>query len=149
MMKPMSIDNKPSSMDRFGRRLAARLDASAQELPHDISERLRVARLQALGQYRAAHVPVLAPVAVTGGNALLAGGDEDRGSFWPQLVALIPLLALVTGLIALQILGSDSITEELAEIDAAILTDDLPPDAYADPGFAQFLKSRLAQTRPD
>jgi hypothetical protein len=23
------------------------------------------------------------------------------------------------------------------------LTDDLPPDAYADPGFAQFLKNRL------
>ena len=135
-------------MDRFGRRLAARLDASAQDLPHDISERLRVARLQALDQYRAAHVPV-APVAVIGGNALLAGGGEERGGFWPQLVALIPLLALVTGLIALQVLGSDSITEELAEIDAAILTDDLPPDAYADPGFAQFLKSRLAQTRPD
>lgn len=147
MKKSMSIDNKPSAVDRFGRRLAARLDASAQDLPHDISERLRVARLQALSKYRPVHAPVLAPMAVTGG-ALLAGGDEERG-FWPQLVALIPLLALVTGLIALQILGSDSITEELAEIDAAILTDDLPPDAYADPGFAQFLKSRLAQARSD
>ena len=148
MMKPISIDNKPSSMDRFGRRLAARLDGSAQDLPHDISERLRVARLQALDKYRSVHAPALAPVTVVGGSALLAGGDEERG-FWSQLVALIPLLALVTGLIALQVLGSDSITEELAEIDAAILTDDLPPDAYADPGFAQFLKSRLAQTRPD
>jgi hypothetical protein len=26
-------------------------------------------------------------------------------------------------------------------VDAALLTDDLPPSAYADPGFAQFLKS--------
>ena len=148
MKKSMSIDNKPSSMDRFGRRLAARLDASAQDLPHDISERLRVARLQALDKYRAVHAPVLAPVAVAGGSAMLTGSDDERG-FWPQLVALIPLLALITGLIALQVLGSDSIAEELAEIDAAILTDDLPPDAYADPGFAQFLKSRLAQTRTD
>ncbi len=148
MIKSMSIDNKPSSADRFGRRLAARLDASTQDLPHDISERLRVARMQALDQYRSVHAPVLAPVAVAGGSALLSGGDDERG-IWPQLVALIPLLALVTGLIALQVLGSDSIVEELAEIDAAILTDDLPPDAYADPGFAQFLKSRLAQSRPD
>ena len=30
---------------------------------------------------------------------------------------------------------------ELAEVDAALLTDDLPPAAYADPGFLQFLKS--------
>ena len=28
-----------------------------------------------------------------------------------------------------------------AEVDAALLTDDLPPAAYADPGFAQYLKS--------
>jgi hypothetical protein len=59
------------------------------------------------------------------------------------------LLALVAGLIALQVLGSDSFTEELAEIDAALLTDDLPPDAYADPGFAQFLKSRLDSLQKD
>ena len=29
---------------------------------------------------------------------------------------------------------------ELAEVDAALLTDALPPAAYADPGFLQFLK---------
>jgi hypothetical protein len=30
---------------------------------------------------------------------------------------------------------------EVAEVDAALLTDDLPPSAYADPGFIQFLKA--------
>ncbi|RYF37002.1 MAG: DUF3619 family protein, partial [Comamonadaceae bacterium] len=30
--------------DQFGRRLAARLDAGASQLPHDVSERLRAAR---------------------------------------------------------------------------------------------------------
>jgi hypothetical protein len=29
----------------------------------------------------------------------------------------------------------------VAEFDQALLTDDLPPAAYADPGFVQFLKS--------
>ena len=28
-----------------------------------------------------------------------------------------------------------------ADIDTAILTDELPPDAYADPGFEEFLRS--------
>lgn len=140
MMKPMSIDNRISAVDRLGRRLAARLDASTQELPHDISERLRVARLQAMDRYRAT-APAVTAISSSGG-ALLAGGDEGRG-FWPRLASLIPLLALLVGLVALQIQGDDSLTEELAAIDAAILTDDLPPQAYADPGFAQFLKSRL------
>jgi hypothetical protein len=29
---------------------------------------------------------------------------------------------------------------EVAEVDAALLTDDLPPTAYTDPGFVHFLK---------
>jgi len=32
---------------------------------------------------------------------------------------------------------------ELAEVDVALLTDVLPPAAFADPGFIEFLKSEL------
>lgn len=149
MMKSMPIDKPLSMQDRYGRRLAARLDLSAQQLPHDISERLRVARLQAMGKYRPAQTQAVAPLAMAGGVSALGGDDDDENRLWPRLVSLIPLLALVAGLIALQVLGSDSFTEELAEIDAALLTDDLPPDAYADPGFAQFLKSRLDSLQKD
>lgn len=60
-------------------------------------------------------------------------------------MSLVPLLALIAGLVTIQMAGTNQIAEELAELDAAILTDDLPPDAYADPGFAQFLKARLDQ----
>ena len=28
-----------------------------------------------------------------------------------------------------------------AEVDAALLADDLPPEAYTDPGFGEFLKA--------
>ena len=34
-----------------------------------------------------------------------------------------------------------AVASEIAEVDAALLTGDLPPSAYADPGFVQFLKS--------
>jgi hypothetical protein len=40
---------------------------------------------------------------------------------------------------------TDRRASELAEVDAALLTDDLPPSAYADPGFVQFLKSGGAE----
>jgi hypothetical protein len=148
MNKLKSIDAKISAQDRFGRRIAAGLDASAQSLPHDISQRLRVARLQALEKHRVAQQAPLATLGGAGGAVILGSGDDER-SLWPRLVALVPLLALIAGLVALQVLGSDEFTEELAELDAAILTDDLPPDAYADPGFAQFLKNRLNALQQD
>lgn len=136
-MKHSSVTPPSSVQDRLGRRLAARLDASTDSLPHDITERLRAARMQAMAQFRPA--AVLQPNA---GTAVLTGND-DEGDLWPRLVALIPLLALVAGLFAIQTLGDDHRARELAEIDAAILTDDLPPAAYTDPGFAQFLRARL------
>jgi hypothetical protein len=49
--------------------------------------------------------------------------------------------------VCIHILGNDNRAKELAEIDAAILTDDLPPAAYTDPGFAQFLKIRYEQNQ--
>ncbi len=151
MKKLISTDALTSGQDRFGRRVAACLDASAEDLPHDISERLRVARRQALGQYRSlgAQQSAATPLVLAGASAVLGGGSDEERGVWSRVVALIPLLALIAGLVALQVLGSDQFTEELAEIDAAILTDDLPPDAYADPGFAQFLKSRIGQLKQD
>ena len=46
---------------------------------------------------------------------------------------------------------SRELTEsDIASIDSALLLDDLPPDAYTDPGFLQFLKVQLVQpTRHD
>jgi hypothetical protein len=39
---------------------------------------------------------------------------------------------------------------ELASIDAELLTDDLPPDAYTDPGFLVFLKANpIPEKAPD
>jgi hypothetical protein len=64
-------------------------------------------------------------------------------------ISLLPLAALIAGLIAIQTFGADGLAHELAEIDEAILTDDLPPDAYTDPGFAQYLKIRLNQRNQD
>ena len=36
---------------------------------------------------------------------------------------------------------------DLAEIDTALLVDDLPPAAYSDPGFIQFLRQSGRETR--
>lgn len=127
--------------DRFGWMIAARLSESAAALPHDISERLRVARLQVLAKCPQLQTAT-SVVSNRGGTAALTLGRGD-GSFglWRLLASVLPLMALIAGLVALNLLISDERARELADIDAAILTDDLPPAAYADPGFVQFLKS--------
>ncbi len=61
------------------------------------------------------------------------------------MAAAAPLLALVLGLVAINVIQNDKRANEIAEIDAALLTDDEPPAAYADPGFTQFLNSRAGQ----
>lgn len=129
-----------SIQDRFGLKLAARLSQSTDALPHDISERLRAARMQAVDKYKQVKMVTASALQSNGGAATLSFGEEGSG-LWRRVASIIPLLALVAGLIAIQMLDNDNRAKELAEIDSAILTDDLPPVAYTDPGFAQFLKT--------
>jgi hypothetical protein len=53
----------------------------------------------------------------------------------------MPLIALVVGLLTINSVQNDNRAQEVAEVDAALLTDDLPPAAFSDPGFVQFLKT--------
>ena len=124
--------------DRQGLRLAAYLSLSQADVPHDISEQLRVARNRAL----AIRKPVQATAVLLGAsNAALAWQGEEPVSWWARIGSVIPLLALVAGLLLINSFQNDSRARELAEVDLALLTDDLPVAAYADPGFLQFLKT--------
>ena len=124
-------------MDRFGLKLAAHLDA--QPLSHDISERLRVARQQALAQRKKeANLQTTSSVSMSGAAAVLGGGE---GLNWfSRLASALPLLAMIVGLVIININVDDDRANELAEIDMQLLTDDLPPAAHTDAGFAQYLK---------
>jgi hypothetical protein len=125
--------------DRFGRRIAARLAAGTAELPHDITERLRAARVRAVAQRKLGSLQAASGVSVSGGQASLSF-DEGPG-LWNRIASALPLIALVAGLVAINMVQNERRASEVAEVDAALLTDDLPPAAYADPGFVQFLKS--------
>ena len=121
---------------RYGLRVAARLSAGLEDgLPHDISERLRVARQQAVARRKPARA-----AASPGGRGARLGFGDDRLGLWGWLASGALALALVAGLVAINIVQDNDRTMELANLDAALLTDDLPPEAYADPGFVQYLK---------
>lgn len=134
------------TQDEFGLRIAAQLNAASLELPHDISERLRAARTRAITARLKPQTRLQTSTAVIpqNGAALLSFGGDEGLNIWSRLASLLPLIALVAGLALIQNIMDDDRANELAEIDSALLVDDLPPAAYADPGFLQFLKNPIA-----
>jgi hypothetical protein len=127
---------------RVGRRITARLTERSDDLPNDITERLRVARQQAVDRARQLRKLSAAPSwqAQANGSAALGGPP----SWWLRLASLIPLALLLIGLFLIQRTYLEQQISAAVEIDEAILTDDLPPQAYTDQGFAEFLKSPRA-----
>ena len=133
-----------ADMDLWGRTLAAQLDVASQDLGHDIGERLRVARQMAL-KTRPMPQRLLRHSLALQANGTLSGQPDEDLSLWRVLASALPLLALVSGLMFIQALQQDLAETDIASLDSALLLDELPPDAYTDPGFVQFLKIQLHQ----
>lgn len=179
---PLTAAQREALEARFALRVSARLEEGAQAVPHDITERLRVAREQALRAAREARAAVaVAPVAapspvavgmgagvgavglsgagstggqVSSGPGLMGNWSESRHARSPgrgrrleegppswgwRLAAVLPVVALVAGLWGVHRYAKHEQVEAATDVDMQLLTDDLPPAAYADPGFEEFL----------
>jgi len=123
--------------DQFGRASAALLNQGAQSLPAGIKDRLHAARMKALSVRKTEKVFANKPVFAG------AAGNWSSGSngMWDMFGWIAPLAVLVFGLIGIAHWQNDSRINDIAEVDAALLSDDVPPDAYADNGFLAFLKN--------
>jgi hypothetical protein len=131
--------NREALEARVALRIAGALSQRSDALPHDITERLRVARLRAVDRARELRKLSAAPaLQAQGGGTLAMSGPP---SWWLRVASFAPLALLLLGLLFIQRSYVDQQVRAAAEIDAAILTDDLPPQAYSDPGFAEFLRS--------
>lgn len=139
-MKTLDHHQMDSYQDQIGRSIAARLSDSTQSLPNDISERLKAARMQALAKRKVVKLQVASSVNGNGRSATLRLGQGDDG-LWSRIAGLIPLMALVIGLFTIGIVQEQMRADEVAEVDVELLADELPPAAYADPGFAHFLNT--------
>lgn len=116
----------------------ARLDGPAGA---SVAERLRAARERALLAHRPGRVQAPAPVPVAAGRGPAAGllaGFGGIGGF--SLRVLLPTLLLAAGLVAIYQGQQEQRAADIEELDAQLLTDDLPIDAYLDRGFEAWLK---------
>lgn len=139
-MKTFDSTLNESYQDRLGHNIASRLTDSTQNLPNDISERLKAARMQALAMRKVVKLQTASDININGGAATLNMGGSDN-SLWTRLGSFIPLVALVVGLLAIAVVQEQRRVDEIAEIDIELLADELPPAAYTDPGFLHYLNA--------
>ncbi|NBY04014.1 MAG: DUF3619 family protein [Betaproteobacteria bacterium] len=133
--------------DLFGQQVARALSGKLDQMPYDIQERLRAARMRAVAARRVAPIWVTRSNTQTLGDGTLTLGAPWKG--WTPLASLFPIGLLLVGLLTINAVLDDHRAHEVAEIDAALLTDDLPPNAYTDPGFLQFLKLQNTDSAED
>jgi hypothetical protein len=121
---------------RFANKIRQALNEGAR-VDNRIAERLRAARERALERRRVAseHVPV---AAVARGASGLVGGFGGGLGF--SLRVLLPMALLVAGLVSIYSWQVEQRATDVEELDAQLLTDDLPIDAYLDRGFEAWLK---------
>lgn len=121
---------------QFGNRMRQVLNQGLR-LDERAAARLRAAREAALARHR----PGPAGALEWADNVLgRAGGLRDL-----SLRVLLPAAALVLAAAMVYTWQQNRIAAEIEEIDAELLTDELPIDAYLDRGFQNWLKKRAAE----
>ncbi|HEX4944557.1 MAG TPA: DUF3619 family protein [Usitatibacteraceae bacterium] len=115
----------------FGERLRPWLERSAGEVGEMQATRLRSARLRALDAWRE-------PVQILGVVTVGAGTVQTiKYSILQQALLWLPIVFLLATLVV-KTLAPDV---DIGELDAQLLTGELPIDAFLDKDFDQWLKS--------
>ena len=112
----------------FGSKIKPWLDRSAAGLGEMQATKLKSARLRALDAYREP-VRILGLVTVPASTAqTIHYSIVQRTLLWVPVAALIAILAV-----------QSARETDLGELDAALLTQELPPDAFIDQDFRSWL----------
>lgn len=123
----------------FAYRVRHALNENLDQLPPATSKRLAAARQLALSRKKpdAGRRVVLARLASAQGND---GGFFSRPLSWlGRMSVALPAVIVFVGLVGMYQLEKKQLIVDLAEIDAMVLSDELPLNAYLDSGFNAYL----------
>jgi hypothetical protein len=129
------------NQDEFGYRIRQALNEGLERLDYRTSYRLQQARQAALARHASAQPQVgWVPAVQTAG-----GPPADAGiSGWMGRLGLAaPLLAIAIGYLSIYQYQESRRISELADMDFAVLLDDVPLSTYADKGFGAMLSQDL------
>jgi len=125
--------------DDFAKKITTYLDRGAADLKAGTTYRLQLARAEALARLadpqRAAELRVAG--ANAGGGSGTASGDR---SFWASGRLWLGIVLIAAAGFGYQQWQAYQQLNDIEETDAAILSSDLPIDAYLDRGFQNWLK---------
>ena len=120
----------------FGERVTRLLSVQSENLSSDVQLRLRDARATAISHAKTE--PVFVAQLQTTHRSFW--GSSWNKPIWSFTGWLVPVTIVVLGLIAITEWQEDLRINDIANVDIALLTDDVPPDAFVDNGFMAFLK---------
>ena len=125
--------------NEFGYRIRQALDEGLARLDYRTTYRLQQARETALARQRTGvPAPAWVPALQTAGGHPV---DDERISWLARLGLAAPLLAVAIGFVGIYEHQESRRISELADIDFAVLLDDVPLETYADKGFGALLKA--------
>ncbi len=116
-------------------KIVRHLNYGADQIDPAMRERLLAARKEALSHYKDKPEPVWG--LAWAGHTLRVGGHRFETH---HLIAAAALIVALIAVVYWQNLGPSN---DIAEIDLGLLTDDLPINAYLDRGFDSWLKRSL------
>ncbi|MBY0574078.1 MAG: DUF3619 family protein [Undibacterium sp.] len=140
----MTYSKEKEEID-FAYKVRRAMTESAEDLPNATLDRLAAARQLALSRQK----PETASAVLAFGGVLAGanGGSFSQKSWVKKLWIGLPILVLIVGLYGIYEHEQQQQINDLAEIDAAVLVDELPPDAYVDNGFNTYLnKEKTVKT---
>ncbi|RAN50223.1 hypothetical protein RB25_00225 [Herbaspirillum rubrisubalbicans] len=127
---------------QFAYKVKLALDANLDTLSDDTLQSLAAARRVALARKKQAplHVQVKQPVlaGALGGTMM----SSEKPSWWSRLGVAAPLLAGIILFAGIYQHENAKRVSYLADIDAAVLSDELPLSAYLDHGFNAYLAEK-------
>jgi hypothetical protein len=120
------------------------LNENLDNLPASTTDRLAAARAAALARKKAD-----APVRAKQQRASFDLGSLFSMQWMARAAVVAPLLLMAAGMVGVYQYEREQRAAELAELDAAVLSDDLPLTAYTDHGFNAYLaQQQQAQQQP-
>jgi hypothetical protein len=118
--------------DRYGNRIRQALNHGIKDISPASARRLEAARHQALARQKQT-----APELVVAGNTR---GSFHFGLDMPYAKQILAIMALLLGMWISFYLDSVQYITQLEEVDSALLSDDLPPEAFMDNDLFEWLQ---------
>ena len=126
----------------FAYKVRHALNEKTENLPENIMEGLASSRKIALSRKKSSS-PLKRLVSQSAVAGHIGQFFNDPAYFWlSRLGAVITMAVLISGLVGIYHVEEQNKIKEVADMDIAVLSDELPPHAYLDQGFKAYLQKR-------